>query len=317
MKEDTTIAWLLEGDVSVAWQTERDLRGKSRPALRERIATEGWGKQLMDARNAAGTWGRGFYVPRWACTHYVLLELRNLGFPPEHPDIRQIVEDVLQTHIAEDGGLGHAPNQRKSDTCINGMFLNYASYFTASPDALATVIDFLLSVQLPDGGFNCQINRREVSHSSLHSTLSVLEGFERFERAQYSYRLPEVQKAASEARGFILQHRFFKSDRTGRVINKEFLSLPYPARWRYNILRSLDHFRAAGCPYDPAMDDALQALAAQKRPDGRWPRAKKLQGAVFFDMERPRAPSRWNTLLALRVLKAYPRGQRLHAGQSQ
>jgi len=297
----------MQGDASVAWQTARDLRGQSRPELRARIATEGWGKQFLDARNDKGTWGRGFYLPRWACTHYVLLELRNMGFPPDHREIRQTVADVLQTHIAADGGLGHAPKQRKSDTCINGMFLNYASYFAAPADGLSTVVDFLLSVRLPDGGFNCQINRRKVSHSSLHSTLSVLEGFESYESANYSYRLREVQQAAKAARGFILQHRFYKSDRTGHIINKDFLSLPYPARWRYNILRSLDHFRAAGCLYDPAMDAALDALLAQRRKDGRWLRAKKLQGDTFFTMETPRAPSRWNTLLALRVLKAYPR----------
>jgi len=297
----------MEGDVSIAWQAARDLLGEDQPNLRARIATEGWGKRLMDARNSAGTWGRGFYVPRWACTHYVLLELRNMAFPSDHPEIKQIITRVLQTHIAADGGLGHAPTQRKSDTCINGMFLNYASYFAAPIRDLSAVIDFLLSVRLPDGGFNCQINRREVFHSSLHSTLSVLEGFQSYERAKYTYRLAEVQRAASAARAFILQHRLFKSDRTGRIINKDFLSLPYPARWRYNILRSLDYFRSAGCPYDEKMDDALEALLALQRKDGRWSRSKKLAGEVFFAMEPPRAPSRWNTLLALRVLKAYPR----------
>jgi len=307
MESDPTIEWLLQGDVSIAWQTTRDLLGRARPALQKRIATEGWGKQLLDARNAKGSWGRGFYVPRWACTHYVLLELRNLGLPPDHPDIRPVVTRVLHTHIAADGGLGHAPKQRKSDTCINGMFLNYASYFAAPADGLTTVVDFLLSVRLPDGGFNCQINRRKVSHSSLHSTLSVLEGLQSYQSANYRYRLPEVKQAAKAARGFIRQHRFYKSDRTGHIINKDFLSLPYPARWRYNILRSLDHFRAANCPYDSTMDDALDALIAQRREDGRWARSKKLPGEEFFSYEAARAPSRWNTLLALRVLKAYPR----------
>lgn len=214
---------------------------------------------------------------------------------------------VLQTHIADDGGLGHAPKQRKSDTCINGMFLNYASYFSSAIQDLSAIVDFLLSVQLPDGGFNCQINRRAVVHSSLHSTLSVLEGFHAYENAKYTYRLPEVLAAAALAREFILQHRLFKSDRTGNIINKDFLTLPYPARWRYNILRSLDHFCAARCPYDPRMKDALAVLSALKSKDGRWPRGQKLPGEVFFTMEPLRGPSRWNSLMALRVQKAYPR----------
>lgn len=307
MDMDAKAKWLMAGDVSIAWQTARDLLGENRPDLRRRIATEGWGKQFLDARNADGTWGRGFYVPRWACTHYVLLDLCNIGFPPDHPEIKRVISSVLDTHIAGDKGLGHAPKQRKSDTCINGMFLNYASYFAAPAPKLETVVDFLLSVQLADGGFNCQINRRKVTHSSLHSTLSVLEGFQAYQTAGYIYRLDEVATQATQARAFILLHKLYKSDHTGRVINKDFLTLPSPPRWRYNILRALDHFRLAGSLYTPAMDDALEALETLKQKDGLWPRAAKLQGAVFFDMEPPRTASRWNTLAALRVQKTYPR----------
>lgn len=309
MDLDAQIDWLMQGDVSVAWQTARDLLDEDRPNLRARIATEGWGKAYLDARNPDGFWGERFYFPRWTCTHYVLLELQVMGFPPDHPDIARVVAQVLDTHIARDGGLGDSMNCNKSDVCVTGMFLNYAAYFGADAVGLQTLIDFLLSMHMPDGGFNCSLNRSGATHSSMHSTTSVLEGFWAYENGGYSYRLAEVQQAAAAARRFILQHRFFKSDRTGRVISKNFLQLPYPARWRYNILRGLDHFRAAGQPYDPAMDDALDALMARQRPDGLWPRMAVITGKVFFTMEPPRGPSRWNTLLALRVLRAYSRDE--------
>ena len=305
MEVNDTVSWLMAGDPSIAWQAARDLTNTPQPNLRPRIAHEGWGKRLLDSRNRNGSWGRGFYVPRWACTHYVLLELKNMGFLDEHAELIPELTRILDTQIADDGGLGHAPTQKLSDTCINGMFLNYASYFSAPEGKLANVIDFLLSVQLLDGGFNCQINRRKVSHSSLHTTISVLEGFHSYQAAGYTYRLAETQQMAKDARSFITQHRFFKSDRTGHIIHPDFLSLPYPPRWRYNILRALDHFREAGVPPSPAMADAIDALMALKRKDGRWPRMKKLAGEVFFTMEPPRGPSRWNTLLALRVLKTY------------
>ncbi len=307
MEDDVHIKWLMQGDVSIAWQAARDLLGENRPDLRSRIATEGWGKAFLAARNADGFWGERFYAPRWACTHYVLLELQAMGFPPEHPEIRAIVAQILDTHIARDGGLGESVNGLKSDVCINGMFLNYASYFGARANGLRSVIDFLLSMHMPDGGFNCSLNRAGATHSSLHSTTSVLEGFWAYESHGYTYRLAEVQQAAQTARAFILQHRFYKSDRTGKVINKDFLKMPYPPRWRYNTLRALDHFRAAGQPYAPEMQDALAALEARRRADGLWPRMAMIPGKVFFTMEPPRGPSRWNTLLALRVLKAYPR----------
>ena len=307
MEDDAQIGWLLQGDVSIAWQASKDLCGTNRPDLRALIPLKGWGKQFLAARNPDGTWGRGFYVPRWTCSHYVLQDLFNMGFPPDDNQIQTLIANILDTHIAKDGGLGHAPKQLKSDTCINGMFLAYASYFSADIKSLKTVIDFLLSVQLPDGGFNCQINRRKVQHSSLHTTLSVLEGIQSYQNEGYTYRQEDLRLAADQARAFILLHKFFKSDRTGKIINKDFLKMPYPPRWCYNTLRALDHFQAAGQPYVPEMDDALLALLACRRTDGLWPRTAKVPGAVFFAMEPPRGPSRWNTLIAMRVLKAYPR----------
>ena len=46
------------------------------------------------------------------------------------------------------------------------------------------------------------------------------------------------------------------------------------------------------------------AFDAQGQPDGRWLLDRIHPGAVHFDLEAPTgAPSRWNTLRALRVLK--------------
>ena len=43
------------------------------------------------------------------------------------------------------------------------------------------------------------------------------------------------------------------------------------------------------------------------RQDGTWPVEKRIPGSTLFDMERPGGESRWNTLRALRVLKARER----------
>jgi len=88
--------------------------------------------------------------------------------------------------------------------------LNYASYFGASATGLQTLIDFLLSMHMPDGGFNCSLNRAGATHSSLHSTTSVLEGFWAYESHGYSYRLAEVQQAA-KADGVLFCNTVFSS----------------------------------------------------------------------------------------------------------
>lgn len=300
-----SVNWLLQGDVAIQYQTHRDLLDADRPDLRARIAREGWGKQLLDQRNPDGSWGLDFYRPKWTSSHYTLLSLKGLAIAPDQPIIRESIARILTGYKAVDGGIGCSRGDRKSDVCVNGMVLNYASYFGAPADDLCSIVDFLLSEHMKDGGFNCQSNRSGAHHSSLHSTLSVLEGIHEYARNGYRYRLDELQTAARRSREFILLHRFYKSDRTGDIISKRFLMFPYPPRWYYNILRALDHFQTAGAPYDTRMQDALDSVADKRGKDGLWRREAAVPGKVFLVMEAPRGPSRWNTLMALRVLKAY------------
>ena len=47
MDEKQIIEWLLEGDVSIQYQVQRDLLGTERKDLQDRILNEGWGKQFL------------------------------------------------------------------------------------------------------------------------------------------------------------------------------------------------------------------------------------------------------------------------------
>jgi hypothetical protein len=308
MSDAAVIDWLLEGDVAIQYQTYRDILDEGRPGLRTRIATEGWGARFLARRNSDGSWGQRFYQPKWTSSHYTLLDLKTLCIAPDHPLIRDSIRSVFAELKGDDGGILCSSRSRTSDVCVNGMVLNYASYFRMPEDQLQSVVDFLLTEHMPDGGFNCQSNQSGARHSSLHSTLSVLEGIQEYADNSYRYRLHELDRAANEAREFILLHRLFKSDRTGEIIRKDFLQLSFPPRWFYNILRSLDHFRNAGAQWDDRMADALVVLLSKRKRDGRWPLQAARAGQVHFRMEEPRQPSRWNTLLALRVLKPYPQG---------
>jgi hypothetical protein len=212
---------------------------------------------------------------------------------------------VLENEKGQDGGINPAETIAQSDVCVNGMVLNYASYFAASEEKLRSIIDFLLSQHMKDGGFNCRSNMSGAVHSSLHSTVSVAEGIAEYARNGYSYRLAELQKAETASREFILDHRLYKSDKTGDIIDKKMLLLSYPCRWRYDILRALDYFQYSGTVYDFRMNDAIEVLIKKRRKDGTWPLQGKHPGHVHFDMEKPGSPGRWNTLRALRVLKHF------------
>lgn len=299
------IDWLLDSDVSIQYMVHRDLLNSYRPDLQVRISQEGWGKEFLLRRNINGHWGIGFYNPKWISSHYTLLDIKNLGIQQDVNEIGCTTEQIIAKEKGADGGINPSGTVNHSDVCINGMFLNYASYFNTDEEGLKSVVDFIISQQLPDGGFNCRYNRSGANHSSLHSTLSVIEGICEYAKNGYKYRLEELQKMERGSVEFILAHRLFRSHRTGEIIDRKMLMLSWPSRWRYDILRCLDHFRNAGIGYDPRMSDAIEILIQKRRSDNKWPVQAKHAGQTHFDMESAGKPSRWNTMRALRVLKHF------------
>jgi len=304
---NSTIEWLLEGDVSIQYLTRKYLLDEGENELRhlrKRIASEGWGKRFLDARSASGHWGRGFYQPKWISSHYTLLDLRYLEIEPVEP-IRQTIQLILNYCKNSDGSINESRAPRSGDVCVNGMFLNYAAFFGTPEKDLHPIIDYLLDNSMSDGGFNCEAQRSGSVHSSMHTTISVLEGFWDYLKVGYQYRREELVAVKKRAEEFLLMHRLFKSDKTGEIIDKKWTMLSFPSRWRYDLLRSLLYFADSGATYDPRMADAKKILLSKRRKDGTWPVQAKHPGQVHFDMEKTGGPSKFNTLRALRVIKAY------------
>ncbi|MCB0805892.1 MAG: hypothetical protein KDC05_08845 [Bacteroidales bacterium] len=299
------INWLLQGDVSIQYQVKRDLLHEDDKALQEKIAQQGWGAAYLSTRHPDGHWGMKFYQPKWTSSHYTLLDLRNLCISPENPPIRQSIRMILENEKGHDGGVNPAGSVNNSDVCINGMALNYACYFKTEEKLLHSVVDFILSQQLSDGGFNCRLNRSGAKHSSLHTTLSTVEGIHEYLQNGYTYRKSELKMACRQAEEFILIHRLFLSDRTGKIIHKDFLRFPWSSRWRYDILRALDYFRHADHPYDERMQPALDVLLKKQNKNGTWNTQAKHPGQEHFETEKAGVPGRMNTLRAMRVLQKY------------
>lgn len=306
MNKQQIIEWLLEGDVSIQYQVWRDLLGVEKKKLQDRIATEGWGYNFLSKRNSDGHWGDRFYQPKWISTHYTLLDLRNLNLSSNNDIVQETIELVLSNNKADDGGIQLGPStSQHSDICVNGMFLNYASYFKTSEKKLHSIVDSILKETMPDGGFNCRTTRSGAKHSSLHTTISVLEGLTEFQKSGYTYRKEEIINVKKSSIEFILLHQLFLSDRTGQIINKEFLKLSYPCRWKYDILRAMDFFQYVGIEWDSRMEAALGILKSKRNNEGTWNMPAAHAGQVHFNMEKAGKPSRWNTLRVLRVMKHF------------
>jgi hypothetical protein len=233
-----------------------------------------------------------------------MLLLLDLGLSPDSRQARKACKLLLEGGLQRDGGINYgtwAKWTRRSETCVTGMVLSVLSYFEYDDARLDTLAGHLLEQQMPDGGWNCQ-RPGGATHASVHTTISVLEGLQHYER--HSGRdLRAVRAAQSRGREFLLMHRLFRSHRTGEIIKPAFTRFSFPPRWHYDILRALEHFQAANAPRDQRLDEAIDIVRRRRRNDGLWPLQNRYPGKTYFEMERLGAASRWNTLRALRVLK--------------
>jgi hypothetical protein len=301
--DDRVNSWLLEGDASIRHQVFRDLLGRAESTVereRRRVSRQGWGSRLLARQDVSGTWGGGLYNPKWISTTYTMLLLRDLGLGQSNPHAQRACRLLLDHGLQQDGGINFERWDR-SETCVSGMVLSILSYFCYDDNRLELLAEHLLREQMHDGGWNCR-RFQGATHSSLHTTMSVLEGLLLYDLFRGS-GMVETRTAQERGREFLLVHRLFRSHRTGRIIKSEFKHFHFPPRWYYDILRSLDHFRSAGALRDPRLAEAIEIVRARRQSDGRWLLQKGYTGRVFFELEHAGGPSRWNTLRALRILK--------------
>ena len=304
---DQTVAWLLAGDVSIRWQTKRDLLDEPIDEYtcdRVLVGTTGWGGRLLELQDPDGTWGGGLYSPKWTSTTYTLLQLRRLGLPSGDPRALKGVRLLWDGARYFAGGLTVAASIDFPEACATSMYVALAKYFGFEDDRVDDALDWLLVNQLADGGWNCRNVRFGDEHSSFHTSILALEAFAEAHRCDPTRS--ELTSAMAAGRTFFLNHRLYKSHQHGTVVNPAFLRLSFPPRWHYDTLRGLEHFADMDSPWDDRYQDAFDELFKRQRRDGTWPAQNKHSGKVWFDMEKTGGPSRWNTLRALKVLRWAP-----------
>jgi hypothetical protein len=298
------VSWLLSADPAIVWQTERDLLrrpSKQYEATRRRVVETGWGARLLAKRASDGTWGGGLYNPKWTSTFYTLQLLGILGVGEEQPEAVASCRLLLDAGVQDGGGV-RLWRRPFVDTCVTAMLLLMTVRFGLRSDSRAALmLDWLLGEQLHDGGWNCQRRRGGATHSSFHTTTSVLEALDAW---LSSGGKPDarVARAAEAGRELMLVHQLYRSHRTGAVARHEFTRFSFPHWWKFDVLRCLDHFRAAKAAWDPRLADAIDLVRSKCGKDGRWKLPNPHPGRTWFALETPGQPSRWNTLRALRVL---------------
>ena len=296
------IKWLLDSDPSIRWQVMRDLTDEPAEVVaaeRSRVASEGWGAQLLDLQTADGHWSDD-QEHGWMTTNDALALLKDLGTDPAGERVRK-ASSLVRDRITWWQLDGRPFFDGETEACINGRILASGAYFGASCDRL---LDRLLSEQLADGGWNCEAPPSK--RSSFHSTICVLEGLLQYEKARGPSTA--VTQARARAEDYLLERRMLRSLTSGEVINRRWTRFSFPTIWHYDVLRGLDYLRSAGVRPDERAAEAVELVEKRRHQNGRWPlgglNPDRTRVPLDMEVEIGRA-SRWNTLRALRVLDWY------------
>jgi hypothetical protein len=300
---DRVIEWLLDSDPSIRWQVMRDLTDTPREivaAERSRVASEGWGAQLLDQQRPEGQWGDGIATPFWWSNMYTLVFLRDLGIDPTNSRVRTAI-DRVRDNVTWGPEFGNSPFfEGEVEPCINGRVVALGAYFGERSDRL---VDRLLREQLADGGWNCEAERGS-ARSSFHTTICVLEGLVACEQA-FGARLA-IADARKRAEEYLLDRRLLRRLSTGEIIDATWTQFTFPPLWHYDVLRALDYLRAAGAQPDARVEEAVGAVLERRQRDGRWLLDIRHRDTLHEELAGTvGAPNRWITTRALRVLKWY------------
>jgi hypothetical protein len=314
---DPVIGWLLDperSDPSIRWQVMRDLLDAPESewqTARAKVETEGWGARLLAAEDEDGQWAGGAHFPAdfvwgggepqpWTATTHSLSLLREFGLDPTSERVVRMVELIGANARWEHDGQPYWEGE--VEPCINGVTVANGTYFGVD---MAPVVDRLVGERLADGGWNCEVENGS-TRSSFDTTINVLEGLLEFERVDGGTR--ESRAARRSGEEYLLERSLFRRLSTGEPADGRYLSFVHPNRWRYDVLRGLDHFRAVGLltgtAPDPRLAEAVEHVRSRRSDDGTWPLDWNLPGRTWFDIDDGEgAPSRWVTLRASRVLR--------------
>jgi hypothetical protein len=337
--KESPIDWLLErSNPSVQYFTLRDILGRpedyaevidAKRAIPESPVVQ----KILRKQNPCGYWERpdSPYLPKYKSSYWTLMILSRLGMDRTNRKVAKACEYVFQFQNNEGGfqsdSISSASKEyeyrrrRNKELPSRKEFVSsliYESQLSCLTGNMASALirmgyvddprvkkalGWLVRVQNKDGGWLCPYWKAHArdKHGCFIGTICPLEAFSEVPRENLT---KEVDATISSGAEFLLMHHLFKADHHEyRVINPTFSKLSFPWFAEYNVLRGLDVLIKLGYAKDPRINDAVDIVMQKRQSSGAWILEKSPMGRMQTNIERKGQPSKWITLIALRILK--------------
>lgn len=333
------VKWLLEEEnPSICYLTLKDLLDRREDdqelqAAKAAIPTSKIVTKIFSKQKSEEYWEEPAnpYHPKYKSSYWQIMTLGQLGIDKSYERVRNACEYIFQFQLDEGGFSSYTPERAfkeyeglrekgkklpsPNEWVTSKVFEHQYSCLTGNMAAALVRIgyvndvrvrkafEWLVKIQNRDGGWLCPYWRAHVkdTHGCFYGTICPLEAFSEIPRKNLT---KEMEQAIERGAEFLLMHRLFKADHHDyKVIKQSWLKLSFPWFYGYNILRGLDILTKLGYVEDERLRDAIEVLLEKRRQDGRWILENTPSGRMQANIESVGKPSKWITLIALRVLK--------------
>ena len=337
--EGILVRWLLEEeDPSVRYFALRDLldRREDDPELqaaRAEIPNSKVITKIFLKQKSGGYWEdpASPYLPKYKSSYWQIMTLGQLGIDRSDERVGNACEYIFQFQLDEGGFTCHTQETAVKEyewllkkgrrlpprnewvshlvfeqqlSCLTGNMVATLTRLGYQNDSrLKRALKWLVKIQNQDGGWLCPYWKAHIrdKHGCFQGTICSLEAFSEVKSGSLTEEMKETIGKAAE---FLLMHRLFKADHHNyKVIKESWLKLSFPWFSGYNILRGLDVLTKLDHVEDERLSDTVQLLLQKRRQDGKWILENAPTGRMHANIETVRKPSKWITLIALRVLK--------------
>jgi hypothetical protein len=255
---------------------------------------------------------------KWQGAHWALVQLAERGHPGGDPRLKQIQELVFDWILSPKflqpnwtRQIEGQPDRIRRCASMEGNVLWASLQLGLMDERLQTLADRLLSMQWPDGGWNCDV-RPEARRSSFVETVLGLRGLTAWVQATGDEAAAQMLQRGIE---LLLEHHLLYH-RNGDLIVPTWGPRPdkigFPIRF-FDVLLVLELMADIGRLGDPRCDRALDLLITKRTADSGFPMelrrartAPKVCSNCTFAAWGPGGRTRtnpWVTIRALRVLR--------------
>jgi hypothetical protein len=336
---EKTLDWLLQEDnPSVRYFALRDLLDKKSGSfelikLKSQILNSELITKIFAEQNPKGYWldANSPYQLKYKSTYWTIILLGYLGIDKVDERLQKACEYIFSFQHQEGGFMSESrlslrrqyewhlkrnkilPEFNKwvvkmlhdsQSSCLTGNMCAALIRLGYKDDIrVKKALNWLVSVQNQDGGWLCPYWSAHINdtHGCFDGTICPLEAFSEIPKEHQSI---EMKKAIENGAEFLLMHHLYQADHHKyKTINSSWLKFTFPPFYRYNILRGLDVLTKLGYTKDKRLDDAIKILVKKQQKDGKWILENTPSGRMQANIETKGKPSKWITLIALRVLK--------------